>query len=80
LKKCRKLHPQGQGRPPGGWNIIPGYIAVSKLLESDFDLGPAVRIISECGHEFLMDLFELQFFVQKYLIRNFCSSFSIYRR
>jgi hypothetical protein len=31
--------------------------AVSKVLEPDFDLGPAVRISSECGHNFLVNLF-----------------------
>jgi hypothetical protein len=32
-------------------------VAVSKILEPDFDLRPAERISSECGHELLIDLF-----------------------
>jgi hypothetical protein len=37
--------------------LFAGEVAVSKLLEPDFGLGQAVRIRSECGHEFWMDLF-----------------------
>jgi hypothetical protein len=57
LSKCRKLRPQGQGSRAGAWSIMTREIAVSKFMELDFDLRPAVCIGSECGHEFLMDLF-----------------------
>jgi hypothetical protein len=57
LKKCLKLRPESQGQPPGAWSILTGKVAVSKLLESDFDLGPAVRISFKCDHEFFLDLF-----------------------
>jgi hypothetical protein len=49
--------PQGQGQPLGAWSILAGSVAVSKLMELDFDLEPAVRISSECVHPFLTDLF-----------------------
>jgi hypothetical protein len=57
LKKSRKLRPQGQGRPPGAWNILTEPVAISKFLEPDFDLGPAIHISSECGQESPVDLF-----------------------
>jgi hypothetical protein len=32
LKKCRKLQPQGQARPPGARSVLTGEVAVSKFM------------------------------------------------
>jgi hypothetical protein len=56
LKKCRTVRPHSQGRPPGAWGTFTGEVTASKFLGPDFDLGPAEGIVSECGHEFLVDL------------------------
>jgi hypothetical protein len=78
LKKCRKLRRKVKAAIVG--RILTGKVAVSQLREPDFNLEPAVRIRSTCGHKFLMDLFEPQFFIHQYLMRNLCSSFTIYHR
>jgi hypothetical protein len=65
LKKYRKLRPQGQELPLGVRSILAGEVSVSKFLESDSDSGPAVCVSSKRSHEFLMNLFEPQFFIQK---------------
>jgi hypothetical protein len=57
LKKCRKLRLQGRGRSPGAWGILTMEVGISKFLEPDFDLGPAVRISSKGEYEFMMHLF-----------------------
>jgi hypothetical protein len=56
FEKCLSLWNQGQPWSSGPWKVSAGEIAVSELLEQDFDVGPGVCIVIECARQFLVDL------------------------